>query len=453
MARDYKNNIMKDPVCTSQEKGKRYYKYKLTSNNSPTKQVCTIKLLDRALNRNEYKVYTQEKGELIQIRLFISAGVPKAYQSEIIARLKTKLDFELQEEKHECAIAKNEVNRTDVRISQNNLNHNNKIKNFEYRHFIISQKRRLIESKEIFETLENKIKKGQFVFKKIIKPLTRYMRISLSRNLGDDKIDEEVKILSQRLDTTLKEVSLKKEPKLENLKPKKPHLTKILSLNINGIKDKTLDLELFLKHYKPDIICLQETKRKENEKNTYLSGYTTFEIPSSDTGNGLLIASRQRSAITLRIVSKDDNLILFSATGNGINQLIANCYKLHPKERRIPFITKTKNILKKHANEDIILVGDWNDKPNDMIKILNRSGISILAPNKPTKGTRANSNLRRTTRTIDYGLTNNENLIIKQKVKTRWKMSDHLPILIKTNIIMDKKEEEKTLTLHRKRLN
>jgi len=71
---------------------------------------------------------------------------------------------------------------------------------------------------------------------------------------------------------------------------------KIISWNVNGIRavHKKGFLEPFLKEYKPDILCLQETKAEQHQNEMEFKGYTEYWNSASKKGySGTAIFSRE----------------------------------------------------------------------------------------------------------------------------------------------------------------
>ena len=76
-----------------------------------------------------------------------------------------------------------------------------------------------------------------------------------------------------------------------NHKGKKKHIVAI-SLNVNGIVSKQLDLELLIQDNKPDIIFCQETKLDSNVNSSelFIPGFTVFRKDRDKFGGGVCIA-------------------------------------------------------------------------------------------------------------------------------------------------------------------
>jgi hypothetical protein len=71
--------------------------------------------------------------------------------------------------------------------------------------------------------------------------------------------------------------------------------------------------------------------------------------------------------------------------------------------------------INKYSNKsNCLLAGDWNEIPSVLKKMLLEKGIQVYTNDKPTKGTRVYQNRKRAKRPIDYGLSNNHQLIASQ---------------------------------------
>ncbi|MGL5708544.1 MAG: endonuclease/exonuclease/phosphatase family protein [Aeromonas sp.] len=208
-----------------------------------------------------------------------------------------------------------------------------------------------------------------------------------------------------------------------------------------------------LNRYTPDVLCLQETKRRAFKKPLFINRYTTYEVPAEDNGLGLLIAVRHDTKLEMKIISESRDAIFASLKGNGINCTIANVYRPHHSARKKELTAKIASIVNKNYNEnEIILIGDWNEVPGMIVKKLSTSGIIITANDAPSKGTRINKRRRRTKRPLDFAISPNEHLIRSQSVKLTWRLSDYFPVLVKLNVEKKDNSAYTCTTLDRKRL-
>lgn len=70
---------------------------------------------------------------------------------------------------------------------------------------------------------------------------------------------------------------------------------KICHWNLNGIKEKALELENFMATHNIDVMLLNETKLSNNRKTPYIEGYKSYRrdrpaLPDNKTpGGGVLI--------------------------------------------------------------------------------------------------------------------------------------------------------------------
>lgn len=316
------------------------------------------------------------------------------------------------------------------KTSSSNKNHLN-----DFRHFVLNRSR-FINPSEVFAEAIKFFNKEDFKIKRIRKPLYNYLRISIIDSLTNNIILNGVKSISKNLEAIFREQSLKRRPDLEQTPVGETKLSSIISLNINGIKGKYNELMLMLEKRKPDIICLQETLRKETDKRLHINGYLVHEVPAVETGLGLVIGFRRESGLKCNILESKYDSILALVKGKFSDLIVGNVYRSPNPEKNKVTTIRIADILKKHSiKTDCILVGDWNEIPSKMTRKLLNNGVQVYTTHAPTKGTRIFTNRRRTKRPIDYGLSNLSTLIQSQKTRYNWMISDHLPVEIKINHI------------------
>lgn len=301
------------------------------------------------------------------------------------------------------------------------------------------------------QKLATEIFNEDYKIKRIVKPLFDYIRISVNKNLPNDIINNGINEIAEKLNAAVREQSLKRRRDLESVsKSVIKHIGSIITLNINGIKGKYYELSMSLERYKPDFICLQKTKNLVKNKRIHLDGYLVHEVPASGTGLGLLMGFRKDSNISYNILESNTDVILASVNGRNI---VGNIYRSSRSDVRKITTKKIVNILNNYSDKsDILLVGDWNETPSVMQNKLLKKGIQVHTTNAPIKGTRINPDCRRTKRPTDYGLSNNNQMIISQLCRYNWMISDHLPIEVMINMNHNTTGDEKTLLFDRKRL-
>lgn len=302
---------------------------------------------------------------------------------------------------------------------------------YKFKYFILNRSRNLTV-KEVHSIASNIFLNSEYKVKRIVKPLFKYIRISISTSLSEDTINNGMQVIANKLEAKFRRQSLNRRPDLESVKPGTIPVSLVMTLNINGIKDKFNELLLLLQQRKPDIICLQETKKLVSDKRIHINGYIVHEVPADGTGLGLVMGFRKDSEIPCNVVESSCDVILASINSNII---IGNIYRSPNSERGKATTLKVVDIFNKYCNKsDCLLAGDWNETPEVIINKLLKKGVQAYANYAPTKGTRVYQNRKRTKRPIDYGLSNNNQLISSQCTRYNWMISDHLPVEVKINV-------------------
>jgi hypothetical protein len=323
----------------------------------------------------------------------------------------------------------------------------------QYRHFILNRSRSLMPA-EVHTAAADTFGKSEYKVKRIRKDLFKYVRISISKSLTNDTIENGIKLIASKLEVKAREQSLNRRPDLESSSNGVSQLSSVMTLNINGIKSKTHELMMLLQRCKPDIICLQETKKMVNDKRIHLNGYLVHDVPSDGTGAGLAIGFRKGSGLSCNVIESSQDVILASVSGADSNVIVGNIYRSPDPERMKETTMKVVGIFKTYFNKsNCLLVGDWNETPNVLTSKLLKKGVQVYAPGAPIRGTRVFKNRKRTERPIDFGLTNSSQLVASQCTRSCWMISDHLPVEIRLNLGHREHSLEKVTVFDRKRLN
>ncbi|KAM0688147.1 hypothetical protein COBT_000600, partial [Conglomerata obtusa] len=133
-------------------------------------------------------------------------------------------------------------------------------KKLTYDHYIINCNQ-VIKPSDIYNLNINDIKPPDVKINKIRKHLFRYIRVSLAKSLSEISRKHIINSIENRLNAKLKLQKLNRNLDLERIKINNSNLSKLMTLNINGVTNKLPELKLLLSKYQPGIICLQETGR------------------------------------------------------------------------------------------------------------------------------------------------------------------------------------------------
>ena len=316
-----------------------------------------------------------------------------------------------------------------------------------YKYFILNRSK-TIKPKEVYPLAVRIFSKNDFKIKRIVKPLFKYVRISVNANLPDNVIRNGMKSIALSLEASFKEQLLKRRPDLESQPKKENDLSSVMTLNINGINGKYHELLLLLEQRKPDIICLQETKKMISDKRIYINGYILHEVHASSTSSGLAIGLRKSAGLLCNIIESHDDAIVASIKGNKSNIIVGNIYRSPETQKRKETTMRVVDIFRKYSTQShCLLVGDWNETPNALTKKLLKKGIQVYSNNAPTEGTRIDPNNRRTKRPIDFGISSSKHLIEFHDVKRNWIISDHLPVEVKIKLTRLEIQRESYITI------
>ncbi|MGL5691298.1 MAG: endonuclease/exonuclease/phosphatase family protein, partial [Bacteroidales bacterium] len=304
-----------------------------------------------------------------------------------------------------------------------------------YKHFIVNS-RKITEISDIHSVLKEQIGMRDFKINRIRKPLSWYTRISVKNEVKNFIRDYAFMKCKSKLDLDLKRQSLKRNLALEEKSRLcKSNSMRILSLNINGLQNKMEELYTLLSCYSPEIVVLQETKRRGFDKKIFINRYTVVEVPADDGSLGLLVAVKSGLAIYPRVIIKEKGILAVELRGNNLDLTVANIYMSHNSILRTETEDKLFQLFQKHGNnKNLVVVGDWNTTPDKAILKLSRKGCKAYASNAPNRGTRIDARRIITKHCIDFAVANNIDLVIRQHVKRKWRLSDHLPVEITLNL-------------------
>lgn len=360
------------------------------------------------------------------------------------------VDISFQQCFHNVVRENSGNNRSDLVTSKTTLQYK-PIRLGDYRHYVFNANYH-ITAAQLNNAAELVFGPGQYRVKRIIKPLSRYTRLSVLATLDDCVTAQGVASIATSLEAKSKLLSLRRNTKMEAKSKASVSHGSVLTLNINGISEKYHELLCMLQRYKPDIVCLQETKRRLLGKRLHINGYSITEVSANNGGLGLAMGVRIASGITLRTLTSASHYMLAAASGLGREVVIGNIYCSSQPAVAKQTLQSVSELLKTHARKACLLVGDWNKTPATIVKRFRTLGVNVVASHAPTKGTRLNKHLRRTPRPIDFGVSTCSSLITSQKVRKGWLISDHCPVEIIMSSCLLNVASKKVTRLDRGRL-
>lgn len=223
---------------------------------------------------------------------------------------------------------------------------------------------------------------------------------------------------------------------------------KIISININRLTNKLMELSELIYNNNPDIVFIQETHRKQGSSFIQINGYELFESSATETNGevGLIMAIKHDISSRTRLIEVSKHSIGIEISD--INKepiLLVNNYIPHVENREI-CISNTINKLIK--DKKTVIIGDWNMEKKELKEKASNEGaecilqVNNIQGSRRTKGTETN-------RVIDYSATNFDNLVESEEHLTDWYISDHYPVLTTVNWKVSCVEKVKTLIFDR----
>lgn len=174
-------------------------------------------------------------------------------------------------------------------------------------------------------------------------------------------------------------------------------------MNVQCLRNKLLNLEVFCQERKLDIICIQEHWcTEENIKCMYIPGYTlttSFTRSNKIHGGSLIFVSTKtlcKSGVIDCSRSSEENTYeccAIYATYENSTFLIINVYRT-PDSNLDTFLEKCFSLLTKHSNrfDKICICGDFNidyltlnNDKNLLDDLFDSYGLKLGLPNEPTR--------------------------------------------------------------------
>ena len=254
------------------------------------------------------------------------------------------------------------------------------------------------------------------------------------------------------------------------LTPPRPKNLKILQININGLRNKTTELNLLVKSTKPEIITVQETKLNSKLKTPDIPNYSSIRKDRTTDGGGGLMTYIHHSITFTEITTPNNNnqietIVTKLDTTPPLH--ITNCYIPPRTDTTIIDDQNNTSLFNQLFNfTNNIITGDfnahhhsWHSPTNDhrgitINNIINNSTHTIINDNKPTR-LPPQTHLQRQQPTspdltiLPTHLTQNSTWTTLQQLP-----SDHLPIITTAFITtkQNRSHKRKTFTNYNKAL-
>ena len=227
-----------------------------------------------------------------------------------------------------------------------------------------------VDVKEITKILIEKMQKDMFIVKRIVKEKCRFIRISICKEVDKDLIKLVLINVRILLKCKINILKMKLNSNMKNKKKTRVEATSIFSLNINRIKNKMEEFAQKISERRYTIICLQETGNGPNDKRVFVQNYKTVESRAENGRLGMLIGVRKDCDLLVKVIEKNECLILISINSFEGKIYLANIYKKINGPLSIKIMEDIKRLFIKYENERIIMVGDWNQLPKEILGYL-----------------------------------------------------------------------------------
>ena len=220
--------------------------------------------------------------------------------------------------------------------------------------------------------------------------------------------------------------------------------------NINGFRNKSVELRHFLETTDIDVLAVQETLLGHNEWRMTIRGYHCFESPGSTGPSRRGVAIVIKRSLSGVICSNSTSWhVIVRITGPSLTQpiLIGSVYVPHGPDRNEMFQHLTRDVARltnQYPNDPIFLMGDWNMTAEaGLLRIRDGLGSpswsavrTIQERTHPHWGRPLGRDERgQRCRNIDHIFTNGripERLLAFQL--STWDLSDHNPIQLLIDI-------------------
>ena len=212
----------------------------------------------------------------------------------------------------------------------------------------------------------------------------------------------------------------------------------VASWNINGLRAKRVELDVFLMKKQPAIIAIQETHRADGSWRLTLPGYSVIERMANRAENaqGVLLAAR--SELSLIEVEDASQYWVFGQVLCKQQRLVVGSIYLPSKNRRSikeELRQTLGKILAKYQSAGIVMMGDFNMSADKVNRMLIRWGMPLqVQQTKGSGNTWHQSN--KTPTAIDHIVVSHsvKELLSRASVDRSWDVSDHWPVVASMNV-------------------
>ena len=187
-----------------------------------------------------------------------------------------------------------------------------------------------------------------------------------------------------------------------------------LSLNINHVANKIVELDYLIEQTDPDIVFIQESHLRRQDKTVWIPNFVSFASHARDTigANGLLTFVRKSITHLVSIVAQDDFYIhvrLQRDSDSFIN--LINFYRPVKGPLRITALNFFKNCLR--DSNDTLIVGDWNTEITDIQRIISEKNNVWRTSTNLSGGSRVSNGIESSS-IIDFSATNVPSFIVSE---------------------------------------
>lgn len=193
-----------------------------------------------------------------------------------------------------------------------------------------------------------------------------------------------------------------------------------ISLNCDGLMRKRYEIKELIRVEKPDILCLQETKRTPKGMNFIVYGYKCIEQFATEkiSENRLITLVKEKLKYKIKVIKMEHFMIgIRLEENNKESPGVFNTYRPKQGAESVETLNKVHGLLAERIK--VICIGDWNTDRDEMMNELGDTCISIQMNENDSEGSREVRGIENN-RVIDCSITFNHELVSYEERMKDW---------------------------------
>jgi exonuclease III len=208
---------------------------------------------------------------------------------------------------------------------------------------------------------------------------------------------------------------------------------KVVTLNVNSVRDKRAELKYFVDKVHPDVLLLQETHLRDTDWSLRLPGYRVADTCATEERGHFGLAIAVSAKFPMEVVGQMAGTHCFVRIfGGGLPSpfIFGSVYCPQGRQRDTvrQLAAQIRSLTRRFPGTGMWVGGDWNRPANYVIRRLARAGVLATlvrfdgSPmSRPPHAGRGGA--------IDYFLAINSPAgHTKERVYRKWALSDHWPV-------------------------